>query len=100
MASTTNFGYNIGEVLKEYLDDPIFILNKDYEFEYVTDNFHLQNLGLRGLEGKITDILHPEDSQRSMDFPGLWKLFRPRVYHGLSMWSKPHRSRDSNCPAL
>jgi len=68
MASTTNFGYNIGDVLKEYLDDPIFILNKDYEFEYITENFILKNLGLRGLEGKMTDILHPNDSQRGVDF--------------------------------
>ena len=68
MASTTNFGYNIGDVLKEYLDDPIFILNKDYEFEYITENFILKNLGLRGLEGKMTDILHPNDSQCGVDF--------------------------------
>ena len=68
MASTSNFGYNIGDILKEYLDDPIFILNKDYEFEYSSDNFHLKNLGLISLEGKITNILHPNDFQRGVDF--------------------------------
>ena len=68
MVSTTNFGYNIGDVLKEYLDDPIFILNKDYEIEYATENLHLKNLGLTSLGGKITDILHPNDSQRGVDF--------------------------------
>ncbi len=68
MALTSNFGYNIGDVLKEYLDDPIFILNKDYEFEYCSNNRHLKNLGLISLEGKITDILHPHDFQRGVDF--------------------------------
>ncbi len=68
MASTTNFGYNIGDVLKENLDDPIFVLNKDYEFEYATENLHLKNLGLTSLGGKITDILHPDDFQRGVDF--------------------------------
>ncbi|GAG62543.1 unnamed protein product [marine sediment metagenome] len=68
MASTTNFGYDIGKVLKEYLDDPIFILNKDYEIEYATENLHLKNLGLTSLGGKITDILHPNDSQRGVNF--------------------------------
>ena len=68
MTSTTNYGYNIGDVLKEYLDDPIFILNKDYEFEYAIENLHLKNLGLTSLGGKITDILHPNDSQRGVHF--------------------------------
>ena len=68
MASTTNYGYNIGDVLKEYLDDPIFVLNKDYEFEYATENVHLKNLGLTSLGGKLTDILHPNDSQRGVHF--------------------------------
>ena len=68
MASTTNFGYNIGEVLKEYLDDPIFILNGDYEFEFITENFLLKNLNLNTIEGKMTDILHPNDSQGGVDF--------------------------------
>ena len=68
MASITNFGYNIGDVLKEFLDDPIFILNKDYEFECATENLHLKNLGLINLEGKLTDILHPNDFQSGVDF--------------------------------
>ena len=68
MASASNFGYNIGDILKEYLDDPIFILNKDYEFEYSSDKLHLKNLGLISLKGKITDILHPNDFQRGVDF--------------------------------
>ena len=68
MASTTNFGYNIGDVLKEYLDDPIFILNKDYEFEYITENFLLKQLGLNSLKAKMTDILQPNYSQRAVDF--------------------------------
>ncbi len=68
MASTTNFGYNIGDILKENLEDPIFILNKDYEFEYATGNLHFKNLGLMNLEGKLTDILHPNDFQGCMDF--------------------------------
>ncbi|TES93637.1 MAG: PAS domain S-box protein [Promethearchaeota archaeon] len=68
MASTTNFGYTIGDVLKQYLDDPIFILNKEYEFEYITENFLLKNLDLNTLEGKMPDILHPKDSQRGVEF--------------------------------
>jgi len=68
MTSITNFGYNIGDVLKEFLDDPIFILNRDYEFEYATENLHLKNLGLIGLEGKLTDILHPNDFKSGMGF--------------------------------
>jgi len=68
MASTTNFGYKIGDILKEYIDDPIFVLNEDYEFEYISENLHLKNLGLTSLGGKITDILHPDDSQHSVDF--------------------------------
>ncbi len=52
MASTSNFGYNIGEVLTEFLDDPIFVLNEKYEFEYNNENLHLKNLGLVNLEGK------------------------------------------------
>ncbi|GAH88644.1 unnamed protein product, partial [marine sediment metagenome] len=68
MASTTNFGYNIGDVLKEYLDDPIFILNEDYDFEYISENFLSKNLSLNALEGKMTVILHPNDSQRCVDF--------------------------------
>ena len=79
MASTTNFGYNIGDVLKEYLDDPIFILNKDYEFEYITESFHLQSLGLRVLEDKITDILHPNDSQLCADFLGKISKFEKAI---------------------
>ncbi len=68
MASTTNFGYNIGDVLKEYLDDPIIILNKDYEFEYTNEKFDLKNRGLPGLKCKLTDILHPNDFQGGVDF--------------------------------
>ena len=68
MASTSNFGYNIGDVLKEYLDDFIFILNEKYEFECSTDTLHLKNLGLISLGSKITDILHPEDFRLGMDF--------------------------------
>ncbi|MBY9009755.1 MAG: PAS domain S-box protein [Candidatus Lokiarchaeota archaeon] len=68
MASTSNFGYNIGDILKEYLDDFIFILNEKYEFEYSTDTLHLKNLGLISLGSKITDILHPEDFRLGMDF--------------------------------
>jgi len=68
MASSTNFGYNIGDVLKKYLDDPIFVLNKDYEFEYATEILHLKNIGLASLGGKITDILHPNDSQSGVEF--------------------------------
>ena len=80
MASTTNFGYNIGDVLKEYLDDPIFILNKDYEIEYATENLHVKNLGLTSLGGKITDFLHPNDSQRGVDFlQNLSKFEAPAV---------------------
>ena len=68
MTSTSNFGYNIGEVLTRYLDDPIFILNEKYEFESTNESLHLKNLGLISLEGKFTDILHPEDYQRGVNF--------------------------------
>ena len=80
MASTTNFGYNIGDVLKEYLDDYIFILNEDYEFEYITEKFLLKNLNLNTLEGKMTVILHPKDIQRGVDFlQNLSKFEAPAV---------------------
>ncbi len=80
MASTTNFGYNIGDILKEYLDDYIFILNEDYEFEYITEKFLLKNLNLNTLEGKMTVILHPKDIQRGVDFlQNLSKFEAPAV---------------------
>jgi len=80
MASTTNFGYNIGDILKEYLNDYIFILNEDYEFEYITEKFLLKNLNLNTLEGKMTVILHPKDIQRGVDFlQNLSKFEAPAV---------------------
>ncbi len=68
MASTSNFGYNIGNILTEFLDDPIFVVNEKYEFEYITDNFPLKILDMVNLGGKITDILHPNDFQRGVNF--------------------------------
>jgi PAS domain S-box-containing protein len=68
MTSISNFGYNINDILTRYIEDPIFILNEKYEFEYSTENFHLKNLGLISLENKITEIFHPNDFQRGVDF--------------------------------
>ncbi|MBY9013763.1 MAG: PAS domain S-box protein, partial [Candidatus Lokiarchaeota archaeon] len=63
MVSSFDFGYNIGEVLSEYFDDLIFILNESFECEYINKSIHLEKLGYLSLKGKITDVVHHDDLQ-------------------------------------
>jgi len=61
MASSSEFGYNIGEVLTENLDDLIFVLNENFECEFVNEKIHIEKLGYLSLKNKITVILHQDD---------------------------------------
>jgi len=63
MASSSEFGYNIGEVLTENLDELIFVLNEDFECEFVNEKIHIEKLGYLSLKNKITVILHQDDLQ-------------------------------------
>ena len=63
MASSSELGYNIGEILTENLDDLIFVLNEDFECEFVNEKIHIAKLGYLSLRDKITVILHQEDLQ-------------------------------------
>ena len=63
MASSSEYGYNIGEVLTENLDDLIFVLNENFECEFVNEKIHIAKLGYLSLRDKITVILHQDDIQ-------------------------------------
>lgn len=63
MTSSSDLGYNIGEILTNYIDDLIFILNENFECEYINENIHLEKLGYLSLKVKITDMLHQDDLQ-------------------------------------
>jgi len=63
MVSSSDFGYNIGEVLTDNLDDLIFVLNKNFECEFVNEKVHMAKLGYLSLRDKITAILHQDDLQ-------------------------------------
>jgi PAS domain S-box-containing protein len=63
MASSSEFGYNIGEVLTENLDDLIFVLNENFECEFVNEKIHIEKLGYLSLKNKITVIFHQDDLQ-------------------------------------
>jgi len=68
MASSSEFGYNIGEVLTENLDELIFVLNEDFECEFVNEKTHIKKLGYLSLKNKITVILHQDDLQLGYGF--------------------------------
>ncbi len=68
MASSSDFGYNIGEVLTENLDDLIFILNENFECEFVNEKIHKEKLGYLSLRDKLTVILHHDDLQLGNGF--------------------------------
>jgi len=63
MASNSDFGYNIGEVLTENLDDLIFVLDENFECEFINEKIHIAKLGYLSLRDKITVILHQDDLQ-------------------------------------
>ncbi|MCK4382653.1 MAG: PAS domain S-box protein, partial [Candidatus Lokiarchaeota archaeon] len=63
MASSSELGYNIGEILTENLDDLIFVLNENFECEFVNEKIHIAKLGYLSLRDKITVILHQDDIQ-------------------------------------
>ena len=88
MASSSDFGYNIGDVLTENYDDLIFVLNKDNICEYINEKIHMDKLGYINLNEKIFNIIHPEDNPKSELF--LQKLLE----HGQAIEKLRIRQKD------
>ncbi len=70
MASVSDFGkeYNIGEILKENFDDLIYIINENFECEYINERVHLKKLGYSCLAHKILDNFYYSDLNRGLIF--------------------------------
>ncbi|MBA7513697.1 Adaptive-response sensory-kinase SasA [subsurface metagenome] len=70
MASVSDFGkeYKIGDILKENFDDLIFILNENFECEYINERVHLKKLGYSCLAHKILDNFYYDDLDRGLNF--------------------------------
>ena len=70
MASVSDFGEenNIGDILKENFDDLIFILNENFECEYINEKVHLRKLGYSCLAHKIIDKIYYGDLNRGLNF--------------------------------
>jgi len=70
MASVSDFGkeHNIGDILKENFDDLIFILNENFECEYINEKVHLRELGYSCLTHKILDNIYYGDLNRVLNF--------------------------------
>ncbi|MFX0010339.1 MAG: hypothetical protein ACFE9R_08495, partial [Candidatus Hermodarchaeota archaeon] len=61
MVSSSDLGYNIGEIFEENYEDLIFVLNEDFKCEYVNNKIHFEELGYISLSEKIFNVVHPED---------------------------------------
>jgi len=70
MASVSDFGkeHNIGDILKENFDDLIFILNENFECEYINEKVHLRKLGYSCLAHKIIDNIYYGDLDQGLNF--------------------------------
>ncbi len=70
MASISDFGkeHNIGDILKDNFDDLVFILNENFECEYVNEKVHLEKLGYSCLAHKILDNFYFDDLDRGLNF--------------------------------
>ena len=70
MASVSDFRKenNIGEILKENFVDLIFILNENFECEYINEKIHLRKLGYSCLAHKILDSIHNDDLNQGLNF--------------------------------
>ncbi len=66
MASVSE--HNIGKILKENFDDLIFILNENFECEYINEKVHLKKLGYSCLAHKILDNIYLGDINRGLNF--------------------------------
>ena len=66
MASVSE--HNIGNILKENFDDLIFILNENFECEYVNEKVHLKKLGYSCLAHKILENIYSDDLNRGLNF--------------------------------
>lgn len=64
MASVSDFG----DILIENFDDLIFILNENFECEYVNEEVHLKKLGYSCLAQKILDNFYYADLDRGLNF--------------------------------
>jgi len=68
MASISETSYNIGHILTENLDDLIYILNDNFECEYVNDKIHLELLGYTSISKNIADFVHYGDLKKTIKF--------------------------------
>jgi len=59
---------NIGNILRENFDDLIYILNENFECEYVNEKVHLKKLGYSCLAHKILDSIYLGDLNRGLNF--------------------------------
>ena len=59
---------NIGDILKENFDDLIFILNENFECEYINERVHLRKLGYSCLAHKIIDNIYYGDLDQGLNF--------------------------------
>ena len=76
MASSSDFGYNIGEIFEENYEDLIFVLNEDFKCEYVNEKVQLEKLGYICLNEKIFNVVHLED------IPNCQKYLQKLLKHG------------------
>ncbi len=68
MASSSELGFNIGEIFAENFDDLIFVLNQNFECEFVNEKIRLEKIGYFNLKDKITTIFHHDDISLSKIF--------------------------------
>ncbi|MFX1406593.1 MAG: PAS domain S-box protein [Promethearchaeota archaeon] len=68
MASISEASYNVGHILAENLDDLIYILNDNFDCEYVNDKIHQQILGYTSFSKNIADFVHYGDLKKTIKF--------------------------------
>ncbi|MFX0176750.1 MAG: PAS domain S-box protein [Candidatus Hodarchaeota archaeon] len=68
MASISEANYNVGHILTENLDDLIYILNDNFECEYINDEVHFELLGYTSISKNISDFVHYGDLKKTIKF--------------------------------
>ena len=68
MESFSGQNYNIGELLHNNFDGLIYILDEEFNCEYINQKNHLNELGYSSQSKKLTDFIHFEDQNRFQKF--------------------------------
>ena len=68
MESFPDYKYDIGTILYNNFDGLIYILDEEFNCEYINQNYHRNELGYSSHSKNLTDFIHFEDRDKFLKF--------------------------------